>query len=59
MAMIQTVGKVEGFLMQMNGDYNVPFDEVAVTGTFASGDVLENASTAVSSTSTEVLGIVA
>lgn len=53
------VGQKEDFLMQVNGDYNVPFDEVSVTGTFAAGTILANATTAVSSTSTEVLGILA
>jgi len=56
---IQTVSNKEGFLVQMNGDYNVPFDEVEITGTFQSGQVLADASTAVSSSSSEVLGIVA
>lgn len=59
MAIIATVGKKEGFLVQMNGDYNLPFDELEVTGTFESGTILENATTAASSTSSEVLGIVA
>lgn len=60
MATIQTgVKGKEGFLVQINGDYNVPFDEVEVTGTFSSGTILENATTAVSSTSTEVLGVLA
>ena len=53
------VGQKEDFLMQVNGDYNVPFDEVEVTGTFAAGTILENATTAVSSSSTEVLGVLA
>lgn len=60
MAIVQSgVSGKEGFLVQMNGDYNVPFDQVEVTGTFASGTILENATTAVSSTSTEVLGVLA
>ncbi len=59
MAIIATVNAKEGFLVQMNGDYNVPFDEVVVTGTFQSGQVLSDASTAVGSTTTDVLGIVA
>lgn len=60
MATIQTgVSGKEGFLVQMNGDYNVPFDEVKVTGTFASGTILENATAAVSDTSSEVLGVLA
>ncbi|WP_280554362.1 hypothetical protein [Halomonas sp. 25-S5] len=53
------VKQSENFIVQMNGDYNMAFDEVEVTGTFAEGTILENATTAVSSTSTEVLGIVA
>ena len=61
MANIQTVKNKEGFLVQMNGDYNVPFDEIEVTGTFKAGDVLEDASTKVSDTTSagDVLGILA
>ena len=60
MAKIESgVKQPEGFIVQMNGDYNIAFDEVLVTGTFEEGTILENASTAASSTSTEVLGIVA
>jgi len=59
MANIQTVSGNEGFIVQINGDYNVPFDEIKVTGTFKSGTVLEDASTAVGSASTAVLGVIA
>jgi len=59
MANIQTVSGNEGFVVQINGDYNIPFDEIKVTGTFKSGTVLENASTAVGATSAAVLGVLA
>lgn len=60
MANIQTVSNKEGFLVQMNGDYNLPFDEIEITGTFAAGTVLSDASTAVGSTTgSTVLGILA
>lgn len=53
------VKQCENFLVQMNGAYNVPFDEVKVTGSFPEGTILETASKAVSSsTSSEVLGII-
>lgn len=59
MAKVDTVKQKEGFIVQMGGDYNLPFDEVEVTGTFEAGTVLENPSKAVNSTSAEVLGILA
>lgn len=59
MANIQTVTHKEDFLVQLNGDYNVPFDEIEVTGTFGAGTVLADASTAVGGTTTTVLGILA
>ena len=59
MAIVDTVKQVEGFIVQIGGDYNLPFDEVEVTGTFESGTILADASTAVGSATTEVLGIVA
>lgn len=40
MAILQTISPKEDFLVQMNGDYNVPFDEVEVTVAGASGDVI-------------------
>lgn len=59
MAKIESnVKQPEGFIVQMGGDYNIVFDEVLTTGTFSEGTILENATTAVSSTSTEVLGVV-
>lgn len=61
MAVIATIGKKEDFLMQLNGDYNVPFDEVLVTvaGALASGTVLETAAKAVDGSSAAVFGILA
>lgn len=38
--MIKTIGTKEDFLMQMNGDYNVPFDELEVTVAGVSGEVI-------------------
>ena len=40
MAIIQTIGNKEDFLVQMNGDYNVPFDELEVTVAGVSGEVI-------------------
>lgn len=61
MAVIATIGKKEDFLVQMNGDYNVPFDEVSVTvaGALPAGTVLETAAKAVDGSSAAVFGILA
>lgn len=59
MAVIGTGGNKEDFIVQVNGDYNVPFDEVEVTGTFKSGTILESATAAATGESTAVLGILA
>jgi len=40
MAMIQTIGTKEDFLVQMNGDYNTAFDELSITVAGTSGDVI-------------------
>lgn len=40
MAIIQTIGSKEDFLVQMNGDYNVPFDELEVSVAGVSGEVI-------------------
>lgn len=40
MAILATIGTKEDFIVQMNGDYNVPFDEVNVTVAGNSGDVI-------------------
>ena len=40
MAIIQTIGNKEDFLVQMNGDYNVPFDELSVTVAGVAGEVI-------------------
>lgn len=55
------VGNKEGFLVQMNGDYNVPFDELSITAAAAlpSGTVLESTSAVADAESTTVLGILA
>lgn len=59
MAKIASSINKEGFLVQVNGDYNVPFEEVEVTGTFKSGTVLESASAAADADSAVVFGILA
>ena len=40
MTMIKEVGVKEDFLVQMNGDYNVAFDQVEVKVAGKSGDVI-------------------
>lgn len=59
MAIISTSGNKEDFIVQVNGDYNVPFDEVEITGTFKSGTILASATAAATDESTDVLGILA
>lgn len=39
MAKIETVSAKEAFIVQMNGDYNVPFAEVLLTAPVVSGQV--------------------
>ena len=45
MAVLTTIGSKEDFIVQMNGDYNVAFDEVNVTVAGNSGDVIAVKST--------------
>ena len=40
MAVLATVSTQEDFIVQMNGDYNVAFDEVSITVAGKSGDVI-------------------
>lgn len=40
MAILQTINAKEDFIVQMNGDYNVAFDEVEITAAGKSGDVV-------------------
>ncbi|MDI4637504.1 MULTISPECIES: hypothetical protein [Halomonadaceae] len=59
MTKINTIGpKGDTFLVHTN-DYDIQYDAVNVTVAGSAGDILEDASTKVSATSTEVLGILA
>lgn len=40
MAVLATIKPKEDFIVQINGDYNVPFDEIVATAAGASGDVI-------------------
>lgn len=51
MAVIATVGNKEDFIVQLNGDYNVVFDELELADDAVAGEVIEVA--------TGVYGIVA
>ena len=61
MANLATIKQPEGFIVQMNGDYGICFDTVAVTvaGPLVAGTVLKNAATAAVAADTVVLGILA
>ena len=61
MANIKTVNAQEDFLVQQNGDYNVPFDEVSVTvaDAVAAGTILETAGAVADGDSASVFGILA
>lgn len=61
MSVIKTVKAPEQFLVQMNGDYNPPFDQVEVTiaAGAVSGTVLESATAVVDAETVAVLGILA
>jgi|SRR5690606_20637897 len=61
MAILATVGNKEDFLMQVNGDYNVPFDEVLVTVAAAvpAGSLLASAAAVSVGADTVVFGILA
>ena len=61
MATLATIKRPEEFIMQVNGDYNICFDTVAVTvaDALVAGTVLKDADTAAVADDTEVLGILA
>jgi hypothetical protein len=61
MAVIATIGNKEDFLVQLNGDYNVPFDEVNVTiaGAVPAGTLLASAAAVSAGADTVVFGILA
>lgn len=61
MTVVATIKAPEQFIVEMNGDYNVPFDEVEVTvaGALTSGTILETTAKAVDGTSAAVFGILA
>lgn len=61
MATLATIKRPEEFIMQMNGDYNICFDTIAVTvaGALVAGTVLKDAATASLAADTVVLGILA
>lgn len=61
MSLITTIKAPEQFILQVNGDYNVLFDTVAVTvaGALPAGTVLKDAATASVAADTTVLGILA
>lgn len=59
MATLATIKRPEEFIIQLNGDYNICFDTVAVTvaGALVAGTVLKDAATAAVAGDTAVLGI--
>ena len=61
MSVVATVNQQEAFLMNVNGDYNVPFDEVTCTvaGALPAGTVLKDLATAAIAADTAVVGILA
>ena len=61
MSLITTIKAPEQFILQVNGDYNVLFDTVAVTvaGALPAGTVLKDADTASIDADTTVLGVLA
>ena len=61
MSLITTIKAPEQFILQVNGDYNVLFDAVAVTvaGALPAGTVLKDAATASVAADTTVLGVLA
>lgn len=61
MSLITTIKAPEQFIRQVNGDYNVLFDEVTVTVADAlpAGTVLKNGATVAVAADTGVLGILA
>ena len=61
MSLITTIKAPEQFILQVNGDYNVLFDNVVVTvaGALPAGTVLKDAATASTAADTTVLGVLA
>lgn len=61
MSVVATVKQQEAFLINVNGDYNVPFDEVTCTvaGALPAGTVLKDLATVAAGTDTAVVGILA
>lgn len=61
MSVVTTVNQQEAFLVQLNGDYNVPFDEVTCTVAAAlpAGTVLKDLATAAVDIDTAAIGILA
>lgn len=61
MATLATIKQPEDFIVQMNGDYDICFDTVAVTvaGALVAGTVLKTAAAAAVAADTAVLGILA
>ena len=61
MSVVATVKQQEAFLINVNGDYNVPFDEVTCTVAAAlpAGTVLKDLATAAVTADTAVVGILA
>lgn len=61
MSLITTIKAPEQFILQVNGDYNVMFDNVTVSvaGALPAGTVLKDAATASAAADTTVLGVLA
>lgn len=61
MSVVATVKQQEAFLMNVNGDYNVPFDEVTCTVAAAlpAGTVLKTLAAVAVAADTAVVGILA
>ena len=61
MATLATIKQPEDFIVQMNGDYNICFDTVAVTvaGALVAGTVLKTAAAVAIAADTAVMGILA
>lgn len=61
MSVVATVNQQEAFLINVNGDYNVPFDEVTCTvaGALPAGTVMKDLATAAVDADTDVVGILA
>lgn len=59
MAKLLTQSCKENFIVQMGGDYNLPFDEVEVKVQAKAGTILESNTTVATEASVSVLGILA